>query len=294
MIVRARSVLGSIGGKSLAVGYYPQRMSYRVELPVFSGPMDLLLHLVRQEEVDIHEVSLSRILANYLAHLQVLQVLDLADIGEFVVMASTLMEIKSRELLPKEAVSLEQELDPRDDLIRKLLEYKRYRDLARKLDRYAQRRAKMLEASLPLPKELHDAEDEQDTLDLADVSLWTLTQAFAKLLEETGQSKTLTFGVEKRTVRYYTEQILAKVRGRSDVRFEELFDTSEGRYGLIGIFCAMLELMKQGFLRAFQEECFAPIVVAFTGPEDLTADQVLAQSEREAPETLDTEPSPAG
>ena len=94
-------------------------MSYRVELPVFSGPMDLLLHLVRQQEVDIHEISLARILEDYLKHLGILQQLDLQDIGDFVVMASTLMEIKSRELLPNEAVEIEKELDPRDDLIRR-------------------------------------------------------------------------------------------------------------------------------------------------------------------------------
>ena len=87
-------------------------VSYRVELSVFSGPMDLLLHLVRQHEVDIHEVSIAPILDDYLQHLGVLQQLDLHDIGDFMVMASTLMEIKSRELLPNESVEIEEELDP--------------------------------------------------------------------------------------------------------------------------------------------------------------------------------------
>ena len=96
--------------------------------------MDLLLHLVKQCEVDIHEVAIAPILDAYLKHLSVLQQLDLHDIGDFVVMASALMEIKSRELLPNESVEIEEELDPRDDLIRRLLEYKRYRDLARELD----------------------------------------------------------------------------------------------------------------------------------------------------------------
>ena len=257
-------------------------MTYRVELPVFSGPMDLLLHLVREQEVDIHEVSISKILETYLQHLSVLQALDLHDLGEFVVVASTLMEIKSRDLLPSEEVSIEHELDPRDDLIRKLLEYKRYRDLARKLDRLAQRRAHMLEAAVPLPKELLAGDDEKDTLDLADIDVWALTRAFSKLLSETGQATELRFGVEKRTVRWYTEQILAKMRSGGELRFEDLFDKSEGRYGLIGTFCAMLEMMKQGFLHAHQEDCFGPILLAFRGPADLTADDVLAQFDREA------------
>ena len=258
-------------------------MTYRVELPVFSGPMDLLLHLVREQEVDIHEVSIARILDGYLQHLKILQALDLHDLGEFVVMASTLMEIKSRELLPKEeAVAIEQELDPRDDLIRKLLEYKRYRDLARRLDRLAQRRAHMLEVVVPLPKELLPPVDEPDTLDLEEVDIWALTSAFSKLLEETGQAAELHFGVEKRSVRWYTEQILDRLRGRGEVAFEALFSKGDGRYGLIGTFCALLEMIKQGFLKAHQELCFGPITVVYVGPENLSAEEVLAQAEREA------------
>jgi segregation and condensation protein A len=113
--------------------------------------MDLLLHLVRQQEVDIHEISIARILQDYLRHLGILQQLDLQDIGDFVVMASSLMEIKSRELLPNEAVELEQELDPRDDLIRRLLEYKRYRDLARELETRADDRARKAPLVLATP-----------------------------------------------------------------------------------------------------------------------------------------------
>lgn len=253
-------------------------MSYRVELPVFSGPMDLLLHLVKEQEVDVHEVSIARILDGYLQHLAVLQQLDLGDLGDFVVMASTLMEIKSRELLPREEVRVEEEFDPRDDLIARLLEYKRYRDLARRLDRLAQRRARMAETALPMPKELLE-EREEDLLDLEEVDVWTLTKAFARLLAETGQSSTMHVGVDSRTVAFWTEQILAKVRGRSEVRFEELFAPGEGRYALIGTFTAMLEMMKQGFLRAWQEQCHDPILVAFTGPADLTAAEIMLRAE---------------
>ena len=121
-------------------------MSYRVELPVFCGPMDLLLHLVKQQEVDIHEVSIARILKQYLGYLKILEELDLADLGDFLVMASTLMEIKSREMLPGEEIEIDRELDPRDDLIRRLLEYKRYRDISRRLSRYAKLRSRMVEA----------------------------------------------------------------------------------------------------------------------------------------------------
>jgi segregation and condensation protein A len=237
--------------------------------------MDLLLHLVRQQEVDIHEVSIARILDDYLKHLEVLRQLDLQDIGDFVVMASTLMEIKSRELLPNEAVEIEQELDPRDDLIRRLLEYKRYRDLARQLETRADRRSRQAPLVLAAPAHLADQDDE-DLLDLGNVGTWDLTAAFAKLLDEIGQQGTMQIEVEKRDVGFYTRRLLTTFRQRRDVRFSEVFDKRDGRYALIGTLIALLEMMKQGYLRAHQEHCFDEIQLAFRGDETVTAEQILA------------------
>ncbi|MBZ0151786.1 MAG: segregation/condensation protein A [Planctomycetes bacterium] len=250
-------------------------MSYRVELPVFSGPMDLLLHLVRQSEVDIHEISIARILDDYLKHLGVLHQLDLHDIGDFVVMASTLMEIKSRELLPNEAVELEQELDPRDDLIRRLLEYKRYRDLARELESRADKRSRQAPLVLSQPAQL-EVEGDDNLLDIGEVGIWDLTSAFAKLLEEIGQQGKMEIEVEKRDVGYYTRRLLDRFRQRREVAFSDVFDKTEGRYALIGTLIALLEMMKQGYLRAFQERCFDEIQLAFRGSDEVTADQILA------------------
>ena len=250
-------------------------VSYRVDLPVFSGPMDLLLHLVREQEVDIHEISLARILRDYLVHLGVLQQLDLHDIGDFVVMASTLMEIKSRELLPNEAVEIEQELDPRDDLIRRLLEYKRYRDLARQLETRADRRARQAPLVLVQPPHLLDQDDE-DLLDLGNLGVWDLTSAFAKLLEEIGQQGPMSIEVEKRDVSYYTRRLLDTFKREKDVRFSDVFVRTEGRYGLIGTLIALLEMMKQGYLRASQDQCFDEIHLTFCADGEVTVDMILA------------------
>lgn len=278
-----------------AAGYPAPPVSYRVELPVFSGPMDLLLHLVRQQEVDIHEVALARILDDYLKHLKVLQQLDLSDIGDFVVMASTLMEIKSRELLPNESVEIEQELDPRDDLIRRLLEYKRYRDLARELDGRADRRARQSLLVLPQPPQLV-VEGDDDLLDLGEVGIWDLTAAFAKLLDEIGQQTPMSVEVEKRDVGFYTRRLLDRFRQQKEVRFSEVFHKKEGRYAMIGTLIALLEMMKQGYLRAHQENCFDEIHLAFRGSDEVTADQILAgitadeaklRAEAEADEGID-------
>ena len=260
-------------------------MSYRVELPVFCGPLDLLLHLVKQQEVDIHEIRIATILEQYLAHLEILEALDLSDLGDFLVLASTLMEIKSRELLPNEAVEIEDELDPRDDLIRRLLEYKRFRDVSRRLDRFAARRARIFDARLDLPQEISDLHRQQaeneELLDLGDIEVWTLTAAFARLLEETGtRNEQMAIGVDKRNMRYYADRILQKVRGQGDVGFEVLFDRDEGRYGLIGTFIAILEMMKQGVLRAGQGAGHNEIVVHYVGDPNLTAEQILSGGQR--------------
>lgn len=250
-------------------------MSYRVELPVFSGPMDLLLHLVRQQEVDIHHIAIARILEDYLKHLAVLQQLDLHDMGDFLVMASSLMEIKSRELLPREAVEIEEELDPRDDLIRRLLEYKRYRDLARQLERSAESRARQTPLVLTAPALGEDKEDDE-LLEIGEVGIWDLTSAFAKLLEEIGQQATMHVEVEKRDVGYYTHRLLGIFKDRREVVFRDVFDVKEGRYGLIGTLIALLEMMKQGYLRMHQEKCFGEIHLAYRGSEEVSADQILA------------------
>ena len=237
--------------------------------------MDLLLHLVRQHEVDVHEISIARILDDYLKHLRILQQLDLQDIGDFVVMASSLMEIKSRELIPNESVEIEEELDPRDDLIRRLLEYKRYRDLARQLENRSEVRSRMTPLVITKPPELRDKDDEE-TLDLGDIDLWDLTDAFGKLLKEIGQESTMEIAVEKQDVTYYMERMLEKFRERRECAFSEIFDKSAGRYALIGTLIALLEMMKQGMLRAAQDQCFDEIQLVCVGDPSVSAEQIMA------------------
>jgi segregation and condensation protein A len=227
--------------------------------------MDLLLHLVKQQEVSVHEIRIAAILEDFLKHLAVLE---------------QLMEIKSRELLPTEAVELEEELDPRDDLIRRLLEYKRYRDLARELDTRADTRSRQAPLVLSLPSHLQD-QDEDDLLDIGNVQIWDLTAAFSKLLDEIGQQATLHVEVQKRDVGYYTRRLLDRFKQKREVQFTEIFDVTEGRYGLIGTLIALLEMMKQGYLRAHQEQCFGEIHLAYKGGEDVSADQILAGIEAE-------------
>jgi segregation and condensation protein A len=249
---------------------------YRVELPVFSGPLDLLLHLVKEKEVDIHEVRISRILEDYLGYLHALTDLDLNNVGEFLVLASTLMEIKSRELLPRETMDVEKELDPREDLIRQLLEFKKYRDMARKLARFAGRRDLMFArgaSGVDLPPD-EDA-DGGTALDLGDADVWTLVKAYAKLLQETDYQREYHVKAADVPVRTYIQRVIDRLKGGGGVRFEALFDRLEGKTGLVGTFLAILELVKRGYVAVTQDEAFGTIDIVFQGPLELTADDVF-------------------
>ena len=204
------------------------------------------------------------------------------------------MEIKSRELLPGEAISLEEEFDPKDDLIRRLLEYKRFRDASRRFERHEPPARAHDGRGAPDARAAAPAEDEEGVpLDLDNVEIWALTGAFAKLLEETGGETVLQVGVEKRNVRFYTERVLERLQHGAEARFSELFERGEGRWGLIGTFVACLELMKQGFLRARQEDNDGEIFLYYKGPADLTADAVAgADEERDEPEESADAPAP--
>jgi segregation and condensation protein A len=238
--------------------------------------MDLLLHLVKEKEIDIHEVRISQILGDYLERLRALVDLDLNNIGEFLVLASTLMEIKSRELLPRETLDVEKELDPREDLIRQLLEFKKYRDLARRLARYASRRDLMFArggSGADLPPE--EGNGNGNGLDLGDADVWTLVKAYTKLLQETDYQREYRVKAADVPVRTYIQRVLDRLAAAGRVAFEALFDRGEGRAGLVGTFLAVLELVKRGYVAVSQDGPFGVIEVEFTGPPGLTADAVF-------------------
>ncbi len=236
-------------------------MSYRVELPNFAGPMDLLLHLVRKQEVRLSEISISRILQDFLQFLKALETLDLNNIGDFLVMASTLMEIKSKEILPSETVDLKEELDPRDQLIHQLLEYRRYNLLTRRLERLSKRRERLSPRGAPgvsereirtLANETRERELEE-SLDMEDLDVWFLVQAYARLLEETDFGKTYVIEKDTRSLKAWMEDMVSLLQeGGGQRTFRETFDPKKGKMNLIGNFMALLELMKQGRVRAKQ------------------------------------------
>ncbi len=261
---------------------------YRIDLPNFSGPMDLLLHLVKQQEVDLSEISIHRILESYMVYLKALETLDLNNIGEFIVMASTLMEIKSRELIPREDVDLAEELDPRDELIQQLLEYQRYREITLRLEERGQDREQLVPrgafgADTREIKELADEEREreiEESLDMEELDVWFLLKAYHKLLEETQFGSTMEVEADKKPLAAYLDELTERLTAPDswqppdpDARFErpftEVFNKSEGKMGVIGMFMAMLELIKQGRIHARQERILGEILLSLRSEDEI-------------------------
>lgn len=229
---------------------------YKVDLDVYNGPLDLLLFLIRREEVDVYDIPIARITEQYAAYVGLLERLDPNLAGEFLVMAATLMEIKSRMLLPHPPVIEEEEdfADPRLELVRQLLEYKKYKDAARSLDAARQLQAlkfKRVPATAPAGAE---------ELDLEEVQVWDLFEAFQNLLEATGRRG------QKHEVLYDDTPIALHAADLLDSLercgghqlFARLFE-GRTKSQLIGLFLALLELIRQRRVRAVQRSEFAPI-----------------------------------
>lgn len=239
--------------------------------------MDLLLHLVREQEVDIRDVSISLLLEGYLAYLEKLGEIDVNEAADFLVMASNLLEIKSREILPREEVDLDEVLDPRDDLVRHLLAYKTFREAARFLGEKWRERGLM--HGKGWREKVQDGPDEEET-DLEDLDAWALAQLYAGLADQVGLDRTFRVKGEKKPLSYYLSFLLDRLQKERSVPFEKLFDPSEGRMGLVAVFVALLEVVRLGYAKCLQEAALGPIQVEWTGPEGCSAEDILAARER--------------
>jgi segregation and condensation protein A len=226
-------------------------MDHHFRLSNFAGPLDLLLHLVQKEEVDVREVSLCKICDQYLAHLKDLKSIDVDVAGEFLVMATTLMAIKARSLLPREEVDLAAELNPEEELIQRLLEYRQLKEATRILDRRSVGRD-LIHQSRP---EVTDA-----GIPLEELGLWHLIEAFRHVLAESGaddaSGRTI---VAERPLAEYIADLLAVLRASPQVGFLEVFKNDRSKIDLIGHFLAVLELMRARIVRAVQSTAFGEI-----------------------------------
>lgn len=236
--------------------------SYRVELPIYSGPLDLLLYLVRRNEVDILALPLARITSQFLEFLEILQFLDFDMIGDFVVMASTLVEIKSRSVLPQPSEDLptESPLDdePRSELIARLLEYKRYKEAAQALEEQAalwQLRYPRLSDDRPTISRNHAADP------IREVELWDLVSALGRILHKKVLEDTAAIRYDETPQAVYLERIASQVRAQGRVPFSSFFEGTNQRSKIIGLFLAVLELLRHHGFRAEQPLAYGEIYI---------------------------------
>lgn len=229
--------------------------SFRAELEVFSGPLDLLLYLIKQKEVDVLEIEISEITDQYLIALQTFQAFDVNVAAEFLVMAATLMDIKSRSLLPESIDEDEEQEDPGDQLVHQLLQYKRFKKAANRLQDLAAHRAMRYNRIPPEPQ--LDQPQKEPSLDeiLEDVGLWELVSAYAEVVRQIEMSQPHQIVYDEVPVATYIEEVVETLdKGEGRVQFLELFRGDRSRARVIGIFLALLELAKQKKIELHQPE----------------------------------------
>ena len=229
-------------------------MTTRVQLEIFEGPLDLLLHLIKKNEVSITDIPIATITEQYLATLEVMQSLNLDVAGEFLVMAATLIHIKSRTLLPPtdEEDDEEEGRDPRAELIQRLLEYQRFKDAAEQLEqRELLTRDVFVRSAAP--------SEEVPAPGFREVSVFELLAAMKRVLDRLPKDVVHEVTLEKITVREKMTLLLDLLRTHGKILFESLFTEVKSRLEVVVTFLAMLELVKVRAIRIFQEELTGPI-----------------------------------
>ncbi len=234
---------------------------YKVKLEIFEGPLDLLLYLIKRDEIDIYEISIERITRQYLEYLQAFKELNLDIAGEFVVMAANLIYLKSRSLLPVDQQPPDEEAeedDPRWDLIRQLIEYKKFKEAAAQLHVRALEQERIFTRDGGATTTTADA-----PLRLAEVGIFQLIHAFQDVIKRVEARENLQemFG-EHFTVSDKIDIILKRVADGASVRFTELFGDIASRVEIVVTFLALLELIRLKQVRAIQRNVFDEIEIA--------------------------------
>jgi segregation and condensation protein A len=268
---------------------------YRVNLDIFAGPLDLLLYLVRKEEVDIYDIPIARITDQYLQYLELLKQLDIDLAGDFLVMAATLMEIKSAMLLPRadpEQMGEEESGDPRAELIRQLLEYKKFKDAANLLDAAAEQHQERHARPVSLVDRL--APNTEPEIDMDQVSIWDLLEAFDAICKATGTSTYNGHIRDDTPIDLYQIEVLHRLQTEGPLTFERIFESRPNRLVMVGIFLALLELIRSELVWAEQDETTSQIYVRTLteeAPEQAVQRAIMAHGEAEAEAAAQTTPA---
>jgi segregation and condensation protein A len=245
-------------------------MSYEIRIENFEGPLDLLLHLIKKNEMDIYDIQVAEITGQYLAILDTMKVLNLDVAGEFLLMAATLLHIKSRFLLPLSSDDDldDDELDPRAELVRRLLEYQKYKAAGEALDQRPRLSREVFARKFHSPE--LTALAEQDEGEILEVGLFELVEAFQRLLKETSDPYIHEVNVERISVSDRVNAIMDLLSVRKNLGFLEIFDEKPERQMVVVTFLAMLELVRLRLVRLMQNDRCGNIWLYPAAADDVT------------------------
>jgi segregation and condensation protein A len=274
-------------------------LDYRVELDVYNGPLDLLLYLIKRDELDIYDIPIARITDSYISYVNMLRDLHSKDgldinlAGDFLVMAATLMEIKSAMLLPKppldpnapEASAAEELADPRYELVQKLLEYKRFKDAAMALEHQQQTHQQRFPR---VPGQREGEGNELPPVDLDEVQIWDLLEAFNRIMAEVGQRKPRYHDViyDDTPIDLHAADIEDRLKHEKRLSLRQLFEGRKSRSEMIGVFLALLELVREKKI----------LVVQGDAPNDILIERASEEHRRQElslPLVEESKPQPA-
>ena len=238
----------------------------QVFLEAFEGPLDLLLYLIRRQNIDILDIPIAEITKQYVQYIEVMKELQLELAGEYLLMAAMLAEIKSRMLLPRPETHEEEEEDPRAELVRRLQEYERYKKAADDISELPRLERDVFVAQA-------DAPERKVVTKLPDVTLKELLLAFHDVLQRAEMFSNLQMKREPLSVRQRMSEILSRIKSSKFTGFSDLFDPEEGRMGVAVTFIAVLELLKEAVIEVVQSDEFAPLHVRAASAVHLVEDE---------------------
>lgn len=236
-------------------------MSYKIKLQLFEGPLDLLLYLVKKDHLNIYDIPIAQVTEQYLSYLELMKCLDLNIAGEFLVMAATLLQIKSKMLLPaQEEEAQEEAIDPREELIQQLLEYERFKQIAQELRQRETSQQDVFKRPKPLGATTA-GQVPSETPVYFEASIFDLITAFSKALEETPKDLFYDVIKDEYTIEEKIHDILHTLLLRTSIRLSELFTQAKNKIEIIVTFLAILELTRLKEIVAVQQEVFGEIEI---------------------------------
>jgi segregation and condensation protein A len=236
-----------------------QTTGYAIKLDIFEGPLDLLLYLIKKNEIDIYNIPIALITEQYLQYLKIIKSLNLDLAGEYLVMAATLIHIKSKMLLPvpDELTDEDAEEDPRAELIKQLLEYQTFKEAAAALETRPLLERDVFTRSASISDELDKTAGQDE--ELIEVSIFELIEAFHQLVSRTGQKELMEIDLEKMSITDIINDIMERLVREKDLTFEELLGEKRDRRRIVYTFLALLELIKLKMVKAYQTAAFGVI-----------------------------------